>query len=108
MTAVSFVQCIRASPHQAAAAIFSSSRGTATRKARFASIVANLGRLDKITPGKLDPLINGLNRAVGRLENTAFELTHDPARAFGDVFALHELWSKLAPRAVWFGWCFAC
>ena len=58
-------------------------------------VVANLGRLDKITPGKLDPLINGLNRAVGRLENTASELTHDPARAFGDVFALHELWKDL-------------
>lgn len=59
------------------------------------TVVANLGRLDKITPGKLDPLINGLNRAVGRLENTASELTHDPARAFGDVFALHELWKDL-------------
>lgn len=58
-------------------------------------VVANLGRLDKITPGKLDPLINGLNRAVGRLENTASELTHDPARNFGDVFALHELWKDL-------------
>jgi hypothetical protein len=58
-------------------------------------VVANLGRLDKITPGKLDPLINGLNRAVGRLENTASELTHDPARTFGDVFALHELWKDL-------------
>lgn len=58
-------------------------------------VVANLGRLDKITPGKLDPLINGLNRAVGRLENTASELTHDPARSFGDVFALHELWKDL-------------
>lgn len=54
-------------------------------------VVANLGRLDRITPGTLDPLINGLNRAVGRLENTARELTHDPARTFGDVFALHEL-----------------
>lgn len=58
-------------------------------------VVANLGRLDRLTPGKLDPLINGLNRAVGRLENTADEITHDPARAFGDVFALHELWKDL-------------
>ncbi|MCE6949495.1 IS1634 family transposase [Cereibacter sphaeroides] len=58
-------------------------------------VVANLGRLDRLTPGKLDPLINGLNRAVGRLENTADEITHDPARAYGDVFALHELWKGL-------------
>jgi hypothetical protein len=58
-------------------------------------VVANLGRLDKLTPGKLDPLINGLNRAVGRLENTANEITHEPARAYGDVFALHELWKDL-------------
>lgn len=58
-------------------------------------VVANLGRLDKLTPGKLDPLINGLNRAAGRLENTADEITHEPARAYGDVFALHELWKDL-------------
>ena len=58
-------------------------------------VVANLGRLDKLTPGKLDPLINGLNRAVGRLENTADEITHEPARAYGDVFTLHELWKDL-------------
>lgn len=58
-------------------------------------VVANLGRLDKLTPGKLDPLINGLNRAVGRLETTADEITHEPARAYGDVFALHELWKDL-------------
>jgi transposase len=58
-------------------------------------VVANLGRLDRLSPAKLDPLINGLNRAVGRLENTADEITHEPARAFGDVFALHELWKDL-------------
>lgn len=32
-------------------------------------VVANLGRLDKITPGKLDPLINGLNRAAETVPN---------------------------------------
>lgn len=58
-------------------------------------VVANLGRLDKLTPGKLDPLINGLNRAVGRLENTSDEIIQEPARAYGDVFALHELWKDL-------------
>lgn len=58
-------------------------------------VVANLGRLDRLTPGKLAPLINGLNRAVGRLENTADAITHEPARAYGDVFALHALWKDL-------------
>ena len=39
-------------------------------KARI-KVVANLGWLDKLSLGQLDPLINGINRAVGRLENTA-------------------------------------
>lgn len=58
-------------------------------------VIANLGRLDKLTPQKLDPLINGLNRAVGRAENTASEVIQEPARSYGDVFALHELWREL-------------
>ena len=58
-------------------------------------VVANLGRLDRLSPEKLDPLINGLNRAVGRLENTAHEISHEPARTYGTVFALHELWKDL-------------
>jgi len=58
-------------------------------------VVANLGRLDDLTPQKLDPLINGLNRALGRAENTASDIAHEPAQSFGDVFALHELWKDL-------------
>ena len=58
-------------------------------------VVANLGRLDHLTPERLDPLINGLNRAVGRAENTASEVIQEPGRSFGDVFALHELWRDL-------------
>jgi len=58
-------------------------------------VVANLGRLDQITPGQLDPLINGLDRAVGRAENTASEVIQEPGLGFGDVFALHELWRDL-------------
>ncbi len=58
-------------------------------------VVANLGRLDQITPEQLDPLINGLNRAVGRAENTASEVIQEPGLSFGDVFALHELWRDL-------------
>lgn len=58
-------------------------------------VVANLGRLDDLTPQKLDPLINGLNRVLGRAENTSSDIDHEPAKSFGDVFALHELWKDL-------------
>ncbi|WP_296940759.1 IS1634 family transposase [uncultured Marivita sp.] len=58
-------------------------------------VVANLGRLDQITPARIDPLINGLNRAVGRAENTSSDVVQEPGLSFGDVFALHELWRDL-------------
>jgi len=58
-------------------------------------IVANLGRLDKLEAKDLDPLINGLNRALGRTENPAQAVEYESARAFGDVYALHELWQSL-------------
>ncbi len=58
-------------------------------------VIANLGRLDKLSPKKLDPLINGLNRAVGRAENTSSVVVQESGRSYGDVFALHELWRDL-------------
>ncbi|MDZ7711544.1 MAG: IS1634 family transposase [Roseovarius sp.] len=58
-------------------------------------VVANLGRLEDLSPAKLDPLINGLNRALGRSENTAFPVEIESSKAYGNVFALHELWSDL-------------
>ncbi|WP_138472820.1 IS1634 family transposase [Poseidonocella sp. HB161398] len=58
-------------------------------------VIANLGRIDELTPRKLDPLISGLNRALGRAGNTASEVIFDSARAHGDVFALHEIWKQL-------------
>lgn len=58
-------------------------------------IIANLGRLDQIEPRHLDPLINGLNRALGRSESTARTVEYDSSRAFGDVYALHALWNEL-------------
>lgn len=58
-------------------------------------VVANLGRLDQITPEQLDPLINGLNRAVGRAHNTSSDVIQESGLSFGDVFALHELWRDL-------------
>ena len=58
-------------------------------------VVANLGRLDQIAPRQLDPLINGLNRAMGRAHNTSSEIIEESPLSFGDVFALHELWQDL-------------
>ena len=58
-------------------------------------IVANLGRLEDLSPAKLDPLIGGLNRALGRSENPAFPVEIESSKAYGNAFALHELWSDL-------------
>ena len=41
------------------------------------------------------PLINGLNRAVGRAHDASSEVIEESALSFGDVFALHELWQDL-------------
>lgn len=62
-------------------------------------VVANLGRLDQLEPKHLEPLINGLNRAIGRVDPAA-PVEYDSARAFGDVYALHELWGALGFREV--------
>lgn len=45
--------------------------------------------------GHLNSLIRGLARVAGREEPAELEITHAPARAYGDVFALHELWKDL-------------
>jgi transposase len=58
-------------------------------------VIANLGRLDKLGPLQLAPLINGLNRAIGRAENTASDVVQEAGLAYGDVFALHEIWKDL-------------
>ena len=58
-------------------------------------VVANLGRLEDLTPAKLDPLIGGLNRALGRSQNPAFPVEIESSKAYGNVFALHELWKDL-------------
>lgn len=63
-------------------------------------VIANLGRLDRLSPDKLDPLINGLNRALGRTENTSSEIIQEAGRAHGNVFALHELWCELGFQKV--------
>lgn len=58
-------------------------------------VVANLGRLDQLQPKDLDPLIGGLNRALGRVEPTAFTPEYESTKTFGDVFLLHHLWQQL-------------
>lgn len=58
-------------------------------------VVANLGRLDRLEDKTLDPLIHGLQRALGRVPESAPVPEYDTALAFGDVYALNELWSSL-------------
>ena len=58
-------------------------------------VVANLGRLDDLDGKKLDPLIHGLQRALGRVPVSAPVPQYDTALAYGDVYALNELWSSL-------------
>ena len=58
-------------------------------------VVANLGRVDGMEEGHLDALIRGLCRVAGRDEPIGPEIVHEPAKAFGDVFALHALWKDL-------------
>ena len=60
--------------------------------------VANLGRIDEID-GALDSVINGLLKVAGREPWVAPEgaqaMRFESARAFGDVWALTELWHEL-------------
>ena len=58
--------------------------------------VATLGRLDQID-GQLDQVIAGLARATGKpiAVNTPPTIVFESARAFGDVWALTELWHEL-------------
>ncbi|HEX7348506.1 MAG TPA: IS1634 family transposase [Rhodanobacteraceae bacterium] len=59
-------------------------------------VVANLGRLDQLTDTDLDPLIGGLQRALGRTPDTAAATpVFESAKAFGDLFALQALWEEL-------------
>ncbi len=58
-------------------------------------LVANLGRLDQLTDKDLDPLIGGLQRALGRAPAKKPSVVFDSSRSFGDVFALHALWKEI-------------
>lgn len=59
-------------------------------------VVANLGRLDRLSDKDLDPLIGGLQRALGRQPSAASGGPEfESAKAFGDLFALQGLWEEL-------------
>ncbi len=61
---------------------------------------ASLGWMDELQPKHLKPLITGSNGVIGRAESTAAPVEYDSALAFGDVYALHELWVSLGFRDV--------
>lgn len=62
-------------------------------------VIANLMRVDAIEPGALDSLIRGLQRAAGYVPaeapTRAAQAEFAPARAFGHLFALHQIWQQL-------------
>jgi hypothetical protein len=62
-------------------------------------MVANLGRLDQLTDKDLQPLIGGLQRALGRTPTPAPSVVFESSKAFGDLFALHALWTQLGLSA---------
>ena len=57
-------------------------------------VIANLGRLDQFRTGSIRSS-TAWNCALGRSTNSAESVEYDSARAFGDVYALHELWQSL-------------
>lgn len=62
-------------------------------------MVANLGRVDQLTDKDLQPLIGGLQRALGHTPAAAPSVVFDSSKAFGDLFALHALWTQLGLSA---------
>ena len=96
MVGSTVLSCLRASRVPAVASTCRSlqayrSESGATRQ----RLIANLGRIDKLEPKHLDPLINGLNRALGRAANPAKPVLYESSLAYGDLYALHQLWNEL-------------
>ncbi|MCG5549616.1 IS1634 family transposase, partial [Halorhodospira halochloris] len=57
--------------------------------------VANLGRLDQFGEEDVDGLICSLQRAVGRSGTTIGDPEFERARAYGDLWTMHQLWQEL-------------
>jgi hypothetical protein len=77
--------CTRASPAPAPAylQLVEGYRDTSGRGKR--RVVASLGRVDKLGAHDLDPLIQGLQRAVGRPSTPGAPPEFEPARRFSDL-----------------------
>lgn len=58
-------------------------------------VVANLGRIDQLDAADLEPLIHGLQRAVGLPPSMPEAPVFESARSYGDVWTLHQLWQEL-------------
>ena len=58
-------------------------------------VIANLGRLDQLGTEEARSAHRRPERAPGRSTNSAESVEYDSACAFGDVYALHELWQSL-------------
>lgn len=62
-------------------------------------LIANLCRADTLKPGDLDALIRGLQRVAGTPiappPTSAAGAEFEPARAFGHLYLLHQLWQQI-------------
>jgi transposase len=58
-------------------------------------VIANLGRLDQLEANDLKALITGLQRAAGQPEVMPTPPQFETAKAYGDVWLLHQLWEEL-------------
>lgn len=58
-------------------------------------VVASLGRIDQLEADALDPLIKGLQRAVGKAPDPGSPPEFESAQAFGHLWALQQLWASL-------------
>ena len=96
-----YVRITKTGGHEYARPVESFREGGKVRK----RAIANLGRVDEIkrNPGKLESLAGGVNGLMGRSENSVSKVDFDGAPAYGNVFALDELWKDLgidkAPNA---------
>ena len=88
-----YVRITKAGGHQYAQLVESFREGGKVRK----RVIANLGRVDEIkrNPRKLESLAGGVNGLMGRAENSVSKFDFNEAPAYGNVFALDELWKDL-------------
>ena len=88
-----YIRITKAGGHEYAQLVESFREGGKVRK----RVIANLGRVDEIkrNPRKLESLAGGVNGLMGRAENSVSKFDFNEAPAYGNVFALDELWKDL-------------